>query len=151
VFGDRIRRSALDWSDVQEVCVWCIKTPIGFRAINLFGETLTVTGSTVQCFVSSHPKSQRWGAALMNHSADLDGLVYIGRPCGSQCLAMFGDADSPRPYQSGIQTAMLKELRSWNGFWSMLDRLKANILSIPKNLERGRQWSLAELDIKEGR
>jgi hypothetical protein len=45
------------------------KTPSGFRVINLFGETLTVTGSTVQCFVSSYSKSQRWGAALMDHSA----------------------------------------------------------------------------------
>jgi hypothetical protein len=72
-------------------------------------------------------KSQRWGAASLNHSADLDGFVYIGRRCGHKCLAMFGDADAPRRYQSGIRTAMLGELQFWDEFWPMLDRLGVRI------------------------
>jgi hypothetical protein len=40
----------------------------------------------------------------VDHSVDLDGLVYIGRRCGKPCLAMFGDSDSPRRYQSDIRT-----------------------------------------------
>jgi hypothetical protein len=66
VFGNAIRhRAPLDWSEVQEVSVWCITTPSSFRGIHLFGETLTVIDATFQCFVSSYPKSQRWGSAFM--------------------------------------------------------------------------------------
>ena len=55
VFGNKIRqRAPLDWSEVQDVCAWSIQTPPFFRGINLFGETLTVIGGTVQCFVSSY-------------------------------------------------------------------------------------------------
>jgi hypothetical protein len=79
--------------------------------------------SALQCFVSSYPESQRWGAALMEHTADLDGLVYIGRRCGTSCLAMFGDTDSPRRYQNELRTATLGELQFWDEFWPMLDRL----------------------------
>lgn len=144
VFGNKIRHSTpLDWNEIRDICVWCISTPSSFRGINLFGETLSVIEATVQCFVSSYPKSQRWGAALMNHSADLDGLVYIGRRCGKECLALFGDADFPRPYQSELQAALLGELQFWDEFWSMLDRLSVRITSTPKERERSREWTLA--------
>ena len=125
------------------VCVWGISTPSSFRGINLFGETLNVMEATVQCFVSSYRKSQRWGAALMNHSSDLDGLVYIGPQCGKECLALFGDADSPRPYQSELRAALLGELQFWGEFWPMLDRLGVRITSMPKERERSREWTLA--------
>lgn len=144
VFGNKIRhRASLDWSEFEDVCVWCIRTPPGFRAINLFGETLTVIGATLQCFVSGYLKSQRWGAAFMDHSVDLDGLVYIGRRCGKPCLAMFGDSDSPRRYQSDIRTEMLGELQFWDEFWPMLDRLGVRMTSMPQEREKSRGWTLA--------
>jgi hypothetical protein len=143
VFGNKIRhRTPLDWSEVQDFCVWCVTTPASFRGIQLFGETLTVIDATLQCFVSSYPKSQRWGAAFMEHPADLDGLVYIGRRCGSQCLAMFGDADAPRRYQSDLRTEMLGELQFWEEFWPMLDRLGVRLTSMPKEREKSRKWTL---------
>jgi hypothetical protein len=123
--------------------VWFIGTPPGFRAINLFGETLTVIGATLQCFVSGYPKSQRWRAAFMDHSVDLDGLVYIGRRCGKPCLAMFGDSDSPRRHQSDIRTEMLGELQFWDEFWPMLDRLGVRMTSMPQEREKSRGWTLA--------
>jgi RES domain len=143
VFGNKIRHGTpLDWSEVRDVCVWSITTPSSFRGIHLFGETLTLIGATLQCFVSSYPKSQRWGAALMEHSADLDGLVYIGRRCGSQCLAMFGDEDSPRRYQNELRTMMLGELKFWDEFWPMLDRLGVRLTSMPKDREKSSGWTL---------
>ena len=143
VFGNKIRhRAPLDWSEVEDVCVWRIRTPPEFRGINLFGEPLTVIDATLECFVSGYPKSQRWGSAFMEHSADLDGLVYIGRRCGKPCLAMFGDADSPRRYQSDIRTAMLGELQFWDEFWPMLDRLGVRMTSMPYDRERSRGWAL---------
>jgi RES domain-containing protein len=143
VFGNKVRhRTPLDWSEVQDVCVWCIATPSSFRGVQLFGETLTVIDATLQCFVSSYPKSQRWGAAFMEHPADLDGLVYIGRRCGSQCLAMFGDADARRRYQRDLRTVMLGELQFWDEFWPMLDRLGVRLTSMPKDREKSREWTL---------
>ena len=68
----------------------------------------------------------------MDHSVDLDGLVYIGRRCGKPCLAMFGDSDSPRRYQSDIRTEMLGELQFWDEFWPMLDRLGVRMTSMPQ-------------------
>ena len=80
----------------------------------------------------------------MDHPSDLDGLVYIGRRCGDHCLALFGDADSPRAYQSQILPAMMGELCEWTGFWPMLDRLNVRIRSIPKTFDQGCKWSLAD-------
>ena len=88
---------------------------------------------------TSYPKSQRRGAALMEHPADLDGLVYIGRRCGTSCLAMFGDTDSPRRYQNELRTATLGELQFWDEFWPMLDRLGVRLTSMPKERERERR------------
>jgi hypothetical protein len=142
VFGERIRHSGvLDWQELQ-LCVWAIRTPRSFRGINLFGETLTVIRATLQCFVSSYAKSQRWGAALMDHPADLDGLVYLGRQCGTECLAMFGDQKSPRRYQHRIRTGMLGNLSLWSGFWPMLDKLAVRIDSISGERDRHLEWNL---------
>lgn len=142
VFGERIRHSGvLDWDELQ-LRVWSIETPRSFRGINLFGETLTVINATLQCFVSNYPKSQRWGAGLMDHPANLDGLVYLGRQCGKECLAMFGDQKSPRRYQSKIKTVMLGDLPSWIGFWPMLDRLGVRVDSIPEERSRAPEWAL---------
>lgn len=94
--------------------------PSGFQGVELFGETLTVIRATLQCFVSDYPLSQRWGVALMKHPADLEGLVYRGRQCGQDCLAMFGDELCPRPYQKQLTFTKLGELELWDGFWPMI-------------------------------
>jgi hypothetical protein len=72
---------------------------------------LSVISAALQCFVSSYPKSQRWGAALMRHPTDLEALVYMGRKSGASCLAMLGDSDNQRPYQSLLQTQRLGAIR----------------------------------------
>jgi hypothetical protein len=142
VFGNKVRWSTpLDWSELLDSRVWRISIPPTFQGLNLFGETLTVIDATLQCFVSNYPKSQRWGAALMNHPANLDGVVYLGRRCGTHCLAMFGDDASPREYQKSLKTELLGDFVRWDGFWPMLDRLKVRIRSLPKR-RRGASWSL---------
>jgi len=141
VFGNKIRGGIpLDWSELLDSRVWCISIPGKFRGLNLFGDTLTVLDGTLQCFVSNYPKSQRWGVALMNHPADFDGLVYLGRRCGAHCLAMFGDDASPRKYQKSLKTELLGDFVRWDGFWPMLDRLKVPISSVPQG-RRGPTWS----------
>jgi RES domain len=142
VFGIKIRCSTpLDWSEINDFRVWCISIPGGFRGLNLFGDTLTLIDATLQCFVSSYAKSRRWGAALMDHPADLDGLVYYGRRCGAHCLALFGDETSPRKYQKSLKSELLGDLILWDEFWSMLDRLKVRVSSIPRERKEP-TWSL---------
>jgi hypothetical protein len=143
VFGDKIRHGApLDWTEVSEVRVWRINTPSGLRGLDLFGEALSVIDATLQCFVSSYPKSQRWGAALMNHPADLDALVYLGRRSGAPCLAVFGDEDSPRWYQCALKTTALGDLVSWDDSWPLMDRLRVRITSMPSARKKETTWSL---------
>jgi len=77
----------------------------------------------------------------MDHPADLDGLVYYGRRCGAHCLAMFGDETSPRKYQESLKSELLGDLVLWDEFWSMLDRLKVRVSSVPSQRE-GPTWSL---------
>ncbi len=79
--------------------------------------------------------------ALMKHPLDLDGLVYLGRRCGVPYLAMFGGANSPRPYQKDLEIISL-ELSCWDQFWPMLDRLGARVSSMPKSPKRRRCGSL---------
>lgn len=142
VFGIKIRCSIpLDWSEINDFRVWYISIPGGFRGLNLFGDTLTLIDATLQCFVSSYAKSRRWGAALMDHPADLDGLVYYGRRCGAHCLALFGDETSPRKYQKSLKSELLGDLILWDEFWSMLDRLKVRVSSIPRERKEP-TWSL---------
>jgi hypothetical protein len=142
VFGNKIRyNTPLDWTELEDVCVWRICTPPEFWGLNLFGETLTRIHATLQCFVADYAKSQRWGAALMRHPADLDGLVYFGRRCGDHCLAMFGYAATPREYQKSIKIDLLGDLGCWNEFWPVLDRLNVRISSAPK-ARKGSVWSL---------
>lgn len=143
VFGEKIRHGTpLDWTEVRGVCVWCITIPSCFRGVDLFGENLSVIHATLQCFVSSYPKSQRWGAALMSHPSDLDGLVYFGRRCGAPCMAMFGDTESPRPYQKDLEIKRLGQLSAWDELWPMLDRLGVRLSSMPATLKKERLWRL---------
>jgi hypothetical protein len=142
IFGNKIRSSSpLNWEEIKDISAWRITLSPSFRGLGLYGESLTAIGATLQCFVSSYPKSQRWAAALMNHPADLDGIVYLGRRCGVQCLAMFGDTVAPRSYQSSIQTDRLGNLALWDGFWPMLDRLGVRVSSIPGSISMKASWS----------
>ena len=77
----------------------------------------------------------------MIHPADLDGLIYLGRRCGTPCLAMFGDDASRRGYQKSLTTELLGDLVCWDGFWPMLDRLRVRISSLPK-IRKGATWPL---------
>lgn len=141
VFGDKIRHGTpIDWTEINDLCVWCVAIPSGLRGLELFGENLSVIHATLQCFVSSYPKSQRWAAALMNHPIDFDGVVYLGRRCGAPCLAMFGDTDSPRPYQEDLKNKRLGLLSAWDELWPMLDRLGVRLSSIPATLSKSRTW-----------
>jgi hypothetical protein len=142
VYGNKIRfNTPLDWSELEDALVWRICTPLEFEGLDLFGATLTRIHATLQCFVSSYAKSQRWAAALMDHPADLDGLVYLGRRCGVQCLAMFGDAAAQRAYQKSLKIDLLGELICWDEFWPMLDSLNVRISSAPR-ARKMPVWSL---------
>jgi hypothetical protein len=142
VFGDKLRHGKpLDWTEIKKISVWLINTSSKLRGLELFGENLTLIHATLQSFVSSYSKSQRWGAALMNHPADLDGLVYLGRKSGSICLAMFGDEIKPRPYQGEIQVTRLGQLSDWKELWPMLDRLQVRLISMPMSRKKMRLWA----------
>jgi hypothetical protein len=137
VFGNKIRyNKPLDWAEIENTSAWHIIVPASIRVLALFGETLTIIGATLQCFVSSYPKSQRWAAVLMDNPSDLDGVVYLGRRCGVLCLALFGDTSSPRKYQAGIDAVRLGDLTAWEELWPMLDRLKVRLSSMPKSYKR---------------
>jgi hypothetical protein len=141
VFGDKIRHGTpIDWTELKDISVWRVIIPSWFRGLELSGENLSVIHATLQCFVSSYPKSQRWGAALMKHPVDLDGLVYVGRRCGKSCLAIFGDADFPRSYQKDLKIRRLGQLSTWYDLWPMLDRLKVRLSAMPATLSKGRRW-----------
>jgi hypothetical protein len=142
VFGNKIRYDKpLDWAEVENISVWRITVPASIRGLALFGETLTIIGATLQCFVASYPKSQRWAAALMDNPSDLDGLVYLGRRCAAPCFAIFGDTSAPRKYQAAVEKLRLGDLIAWEEFWPMLDRLKVRLSSMPKSYKKPKTWS----------
>ena len=131
----------MDWPEIASMRVWRIKTPLTFNALPLFGETLARIDATLQCFASSYPLSQRWAAALMNHPDDLDGLIYLGRRCGAQCVALFGDDIKPRRYQAALKTECLGELAGWRDFWPLLDRLGVRVSSLPSQPTKRASWT----------
>jgi hypothetical protein len=141
VFGDKIwHGNALDWTEIKKISVWLINTPSNLRGLELFGENLTVIHATLQSFVSSYPKSQRWGAALINHPADLEGLIYLGRKSGSIGLAMLGDEKKPRRYQREVQVTRLGQLSDWKQLWPTLDRLRVRLVSMPATAKKTNLW-----------
>jgi RES domain len=145
VFGDKITyRKPLDCKEIEQRSVWLVRTPDTLRGVELFNQNLSVIGATLQCFVSSYPKSQRWGAALMRHPADLEALVYMGRKSGAPCLAMLGDSENQRPYQSLLQTQRLGALSDWEELWATLDRFHVRLLSMPASRKKTRTWATPE-------
>jgi hypothetical protein len=145
VFGDKITyRKPLDWKEIEQRSVWLVRTPDTLRGFELLNENLSLIGATLQCFVSSYPKSQRWGAALMRHPADLEALVYMGRKSGAPCLAMLGDREKQRAYQSLLQTQRLGALSVWEELWTTLDRFHVRLSSMPASRKRTRTWATPE-------
>jgi hypothetical protein len=141
VFGDKIRyKKPLDWREISGLCAWSITVPAEFRALELFGANLSVIHATLQRFVSSYAKSQRWGAALMKHPADLNALIYIGRRSGAPCLAMFGDSGSPVPYQKHLQVTRLGALSDWDKLWPTLDTFRVRLSGMPAELTTNHLW-----------
>lgn len=142
VFGDKItHQKPLDWSEIQRLSVWLVRTPAELRGFELFGENLSVIGATLQCFVSSYAKSQRWGAALMSHPAQLEGLIYMGRRSGARCLAMLGDRVNARAYQLYLEAQCLGPLSDWQELWPTLDRFRVRLSSMPPSHKRARLWA----------
>src|SRR5882724_1041435 len=116
IWGDRIRhRAPIDWLEFETKDVWKIEIP-RCSIFALSGANLTTVRATLQCFTGSYKTSQNWGAAFMQHPASLDGLQYIGRRCGSDCVALFGDGKSPKSYQAKIVERRLGPLTQWKGF-----------------------------------
>lgn len=131
IWGDQIRSRRLDWQELEQKVVWQIAVSPGLRTIELAGETLITIKSTLQCFTGGYPKSQRWGAALMDHPVELDGLQYLGRRSGRHCVALFGDEKNERPHQKEIVTKKLGQLSHWKGLWPFLDRIQARVAHLP--------------------
>jgi RES domain len=145
VFGDKINyRKPINWKEIEQRSAWLVRTPDTLRGFELFNENLSIIGATLQCFVSSYPKSQRWGAALMRHPADLEALVYMGRKSGAPCLALLGDSDNQRPDQSLLQTQCLGPLSDWEELWTTLDRFRVRLSSMPASRKRTRTWATPE-------
>jgi hypothetical protein len=145
VFGDKITyRKPIDWKEIEQRSVWSVRTPDTLRGFELSGENLSVIGATLQCFVSSYTKSQRWGAALMRHPAELEAFVYIGRKSGAPCLAMLGDSENQRAYESLLQTQCLGALSDWEELWTTLDRFHVRLSSMPASRKRTRGWATPE-------
>jgi RES domain-containing protein len=145
VFGDKInRRKPIDWKEIEQRSVWLVRTPDTLRGFELFNENLSVIGASLQCFVSSYPKSQRWGAALMRHPSDLEALVYMGRKSEAPCLAMLGASDNQRAYQSLLQTQCLGALSAWEELLTTLDRFRVRLSSMPASRKRTRGWATPE-------
>jgi len=131
IWGDQIRSKRLDWRDLERKIVWQIAASPHLRTIELAGETLTALKATLQCFTGSYPKSQRWGAALMEHPLDLDGLQYLGRRSGRHCLALFGDEKDERPHQKELVPQKRGPLSHWKGLWQLLDRTQVRVAHLP--------------------
>jgi RES domain len=131
IWGDQIRSRRLDWHELERKIVWQITVSSSLRTIELAGETLITIKGTLQCFTGSYPKSQRWGAVLMDHPAELDGLQYLGRRSGRHCVALFGDEKNEKPHQKEIVTKKLGQLSQWKGLWPFLDRIRVRVAHLP--------------------
>jgi hypothetical protein len=132
IWGDEIHRGRrLDWQEVEAMVAWQINVAPGLRTIELAGETLAVLKGTLQCFVGDYSKSQRWGQALMAHPADLDGLQYFGRRSGRTCLALFGDAKSPKAHHAALSAKRLGPMVNWQGLWTFFDRIQVRVAHAP--------------------
>lgn len=141
VWGDEIRRARrLDWKELERTVAWQITVTPGLRTVELAGETLAVIKGTLQSFVGSYAKSQRWGLELMAHPDDLDGLQYFGRRCGRTCLALFGDEKAPKAHQAALHVKKLGAMANWKSLWTFLDEIHVRVANLPSVLPPA-DWS----------
>jgi hypothetical protein len=132
LWGDVMRRQGrLDWLELEQMLVWKLEVDPALKTVELAGTSLAAIKATVQCFVTSYPLSQRWGAAFMLHPDDIDGLQYIGRRCGRTCLALFGDAITPKPHQAMLRETKLGPLPEWRDLWAMISTANVRVLNLP--------------------
>lgn len=142
VYGDPIVSGMpLVYSELDQRTVWRVTVPNSLQVLSLAGANLAKIKATTQSFVSSYSLSQKWGRALMAHPCGMDGVIYTGRKSGKDCLALFGDEDSPRAFQSKIQTKKLGKLTEWDGFYPFLDAAGARVSGLP-DTPPTTQWSL---------
>lgn len=132
IWGDRLRSKApIDWMEFSSKTVWRIEIRPPFSVFELAGANLTTIRATLQCFTGEYSTSQSWGAALMEHPANLDALQYFGRRCGSRCIALFGEERMPRAYQTMLATTRLGPLVEWRTFFPVRSRFRIRITSLP--------------------
>jgi len=132
VFGDDFRKKRpFSWNRFLAYDAWRFEVGPGLKGLELAGPNLATIRATLQSFVGSYPKSQRWGAALMNHPDDIDALLYLGRKSGAHCIALFGDDKATRPHQASLVTTNLGPLVSWRRLFSTLLRFRLRISNFP--------------------
>ena len=132
VWGDVMRKQGrLDWLKLKELVVWKIDVDPALKTVELAGTSLATVKATVQCFVTSYPLSQRWGAAFMLHPDHIDGLQYIGRRCGRTCLALFGDKDHPKAHQLTLRETRLGVLPEWRDLWAIISAANVRVYNLP--------------------
>ena len=125
VFGDKVRHSRrLSRAAIERCDVYAVHVAPDLKVLPLEGVNLAKIGATIGCFAGSYPLSQRWGAALMRHSAGLDGLVYIGRRSGARCLALFGDDNAMKKHQATLRVSRVRALGEALEFWQLADELE---------------------------
>jgi hypothetical protein len=128
VFGDRIRTNPrISLELIRQYQIVEVQPAADARVVALEGVAVARIGATLNCFCGSYPLSQRWGAALMAHPAQIDGLVYLGRRSGARCLALFGDETKPKPHQHRLRTTEHGPLENSLEFWQLADQLKLGV------------------------
>lgn len=124
VFGDKVRHSRrLALSQIERYDIYSVEVPAQLKVLTLEGSNLAKIGATLGCFAGSYPLSQRWGAALMAHPANVDGLVYLGRRSGAHCLALFGNEAPVKAYQRALSISSTGALADNLEFWQLADTL----------------------------
>jgi len=125
VFGDKIRHSRrIARAAIERYDVYAVKPAANLKILTLEGANLAKIGATLGCFSGSYPLSQRWGARLMAHPDQLDGLVYLGRRSGAQCLALFGEENAPKEHQASLMLSRIGRLHESLEFWQLAEDLK---------------------------
>lgn len=128
VFGDRIRTTPrISIGLLRQYELVEVMPAADATVVALEGVALAKIGATLNCFCGSYPLSQRWGAALMAHPAQIDGLVYLGRRSGARCLALFGDERAPKPHQRHLRTTSHGPLEHSSEFWQLADQLELGV------------------------
>jgi hypothetical protein len=129
IYGDEARKTRpINEERFHEQCIWKITVPAGMRLFSLTGPNLTRIKATAGSFTGSYPTSQAWAKSLMEHPDDVEGLFFVARRCGKLCLAVFGDAKSPRPFQAQIGVQKLGRITEWRGYLPLRKQLRLKVI-----------------------